>query len=862
LQELKKLLAPGGKLIVAIENKMGLKYWTGEVEDHSGIPFDSINDYAYLGAEKKARTFDRQELSNLLTEAGFAYNKFYYPLPDYKLPESIFTDDYLPQPNNKVFPKTTHYPSALKRNLPVVVDEERIVYTILQNRVFPFFANSFLLEGSVDSADFDKTLFALTGNRTDMYRITTHYDGERFYKSAATPEALPHIRRSFDISTELSNRGIPMIPFRYEGDVFSTLAVRHETVEERFIHLLRKRDLNGAKELLDRLYNFILCSSEKANSEDFIQGAGAGLPSEQQGLDFGVILKKAYFDLTMDNCFYADGEFLFFDQEWMANNLPASFVFYRVLRNVYVYQSNSLLEKICSIDHWKAQYGLDSMLPSFVLLESSLIKDIVVKDSAVIDKLTYVPTGVVQGNMSLLQTGHEQIANLKDSLDAVLRSKSYRVMLKLKGIAKKTGILTLLRGLFVVAKKTGALALVRALFSPRIKLFSYESSYQDNIDFSGHKANVKVIAFYLPQFHAIPENDEWWGKGFTEWTNTRKAKPRDKGHYQPRKPHADFGYYQLTDVEVLKKQVKLAKQHGVFGFCIYYYWFSGKRLLEKPLDLLLAHPEIDINYCLCWANENWTRRWDGAESEVLIKQDYSEDDPYMFIEDLQKYLADTRYIRVDGIPVILVYNPAQIPNVSDVFEKWRSHAMKIGIGKIKIWTCRTFGKTAASLDIIDRIDGEIDFPPHVSGLSSKDINLPSKTGNIFDYKNIMSVMQEQREISNVVGFSNMSPVSVFRCCMLGWDNSARRASGWTVFNNFTLKHFFEWVSSLVRDAEHTGKSFLFINAWNEWGEGTYLEPDKKYGYANINTLSRAIFGLDFSGVPRRRWKFHLNAGRL
>jgi len=376
----------------------------------------------------------------------------------------------------------------------------------------------------------------------------------------------------------------------------------------------------------------------------------------------------------------------------------------------------------------------------------------------------------------------------------------------------------------------------------------YESEYQDNIDFSEYKPKVKTIAFYLPQFHAIPENDAWWGEGFTEWTNTSKAEPRFKGHYQPREPHEDFGYYNLTDMEIIKKQALLAKQHGIYGFCFYLYWFSGKRLLEKPLDLFLEHPEININFCLCWANENWTRTWDGFEKEVLINQSYTKEDPYKFIEEIKKYVIDKRYIRVDGEPVILIYNPCRIPNIKNVINIWREHSINIGIGKIKIWICRTFGHTAKSLNIMDNVDAEVEFPPHGLPIyQEKKINIKGKKGVIYDYKEVVNEINALLNRQNTDDDNSILPV--YRTPMLGWDNAARRSSGWTTYAGFSLRFFYIWLRSIINEVERKydkDSSFVFINAWNEWAEGAYLEPDKKYGYANINTLSRAICGFSFN----------------
>jgi hypothetical protein len=386
------------------------------------------------------------------------------------------------------------------------------------------------------------------------------------------------------------------------------------------------------------------------------------------------------------------------------------------------------------------------------------------------------------------------------------------------------------------------------LLSYKVGNLGYESEYQDNIDFSEYVPKVKAITFYLPQFHEIPENDEWWGKGFTDWTNSIKAKPMFEGHYQPHEPHGDFGYYNLTNISTLKKQVVLAKQHGIYGFCFYLYWFSGKRLLEKPLDLFLANPEIDINFCLCWANENWTRRWDGLDNEILIKQNYSDEDPYRFIEDMQKYIVDKRYIRIDGIPIILVYNPGHIPNVRDVFIKWKNHAEKIGVGKINIWICKTFEHTPKSLNIEDIVDGLVEFPPHgIPPISEKRIKLGEKSAKIYDYKEMVNRIKKEilsREKQKKIP----DKIQLYRACMLGWDNYARKNNQWATYAGFSLKIFYEWALLLANNALIKKNNIFFINAWNEWAESTYLEPDIKYGYSNINTLSKAIFGIPFDNI--------------
>lgn len=369
---------------------------------------------------------------------------------------------------------------------------------------------------------------------------------------------------------------------------------------------------------------------------------------------------------------------------------------------------------------------------------------------------------------------------------------------------------------------------------------AYVSDYQENRDFSGCTTDVKTIAFYLPQFHTFPENDQWWGMGFTEWTNTRKCVPRFEGHYQPRIPHKDIGYYDLSTESAIEKQIQLALQHKVYGFCFYYYWFSGKKLMEKPLDIFLKHPEWKINFCLCWANENFTRTWDGAATDILIEQKYTNEDPKKFIMDLKKYISDERYIRIDGKPVILIYNMSAIPDVKKTICAWRNYAQKEGIGDILIWMCRTNGSNAKVLGVKKEIDAEVEFPPHNMWWKPIKENWERKDeAKIYNYQKLVDVLTYRIEKEK----NKRQGKKLYHTCMMGWDNSCRRKNGWTVYYGYKLEYFGKWLSVLVDEARKNKEEeerFIFVNAWNEWGEGTYLEPDEKYGYANINMLSEQI----------------------
>jgi lipopolysaccharide biosynthesis protein/glycosyltransferase involved in cell wall biosynthesis len=359
--------------------------------------------------------------------------------------------------------------------------------------------------------------------------------------------------------------------------------------------------------------------------------------------------------------------------------------------------------------------------------------------------------------------------------------------------------------------------------------------------------SARVIAFYLPQFHPIPENDEWWGKGFTEWTNVAKALPNFEGHYQPHLPD-ELGYYDLRLPEVQKRQVELAKKYGIYGFCFYYYWFSGKRLLERPLDQYRANPNLDLPFCLCWANENWTRRWDGAEHQILIAQDYKEQEYEHFIHDIAPHFLDPRYIRVEGKPILLVYRINLLPDPERAAEVWRAECRKMGIGEIYLIAVQSFG-------IGDPrpfgFDAAVEFPPSNLGQArinnnSVKITNPNFQGQIFDY-NIAARLMLERKHEEYTAFKSVFP---------SWDNTARRQNHSHIFINASPGNYRNWLSRVVR---HTAQNlpedrrFIFINAWNEWAEGTHLEPDKFNGYAYLQATAEAITHGKFGSSSKANW---------
>jgi GT2 family glycosyltransferase/ADP-heptose:LPS heptosyltransferase/2-polyprenyl-3-methyl-5-hydroxy-6-metoxy-1,4-benzoquinol methylase/Tfp pilus assembly protein PilF len=377
---------------------------------------------------------------------------------------------------------------------------------------------------------------------------------------------------------------------------------------------------------------------------------------------------------------------------------------------------------------------------------------------------------------------------------------------------------------------------------------------------SKSQKKARLIAFFLPQFHPIPENDEWWGKGFTEWRNVTTAKPLFPGHYQPRIP-ADLGFYDLRLPEVRKEQAELAQRYGIDAFCYWHYWFNGKTLLEKPLLEILNTVQPDFQFCLAWANENWTRRWDGLNNEILLEQTYGGvKDHLNHFEWLLPFFKDPRYFKIDGKPVFLIYRPSEIPNLKEMIEIWRRLAKKSGIGDLFLIAIR------ASAGIVDNwkttgFDGEVIFQPFFKALTfelAKRSGLPLENLNlIFDYEEAVKLMSELNEEITKRGETS------FACVTPSWDNSPRRKrSKPFIFTNSSPNVFEKWLRLEIervqkRNPEHR---IVFINAWNEWAEGNYLEPDLKFGHAYLEAVKRAVFDIPwFSQGKGKRKIFTLDS---
>ena len=351
---------------------------------------------------------------------------------------------------------------------------------------------------------------------------------------------------------------------------------------------------------------------------------------------------------------------------------------------------------------------------------------------------------------------------------------------------------------------------------------------------SDNQSVPKLIAFYLTQFHPTPENDLWWGKGFTEWTNATKAKPLFEGHYQPHLP-ADLGFYDLRLRETRHEQIGLAKQFGFDGFCFHYYWFSGTRILHGPLDDMLADKESDMPFCLCWANENWTRRWDATEHEILIAQKYLPDDDLNFIKSLTPFFMDARYIRLNNEPLLVVYRPQHLPDPRKTAKVWREYCASVGIGKIHLCAALTHGNEDFTRF---GFDSGVEFPPHnmrCSTVTHRTRFFKPFQGWVADYKDIVeSYMNRGYPIGKV-----------FRTVFPSWDNTARANNRAGIVTNTSPENYEYWLSRTIQRTMcdfSDQEPLVFINAWNEWAEGCHLEPDREYGQKFLQATLNAKRG--------------------
>jgi GT2 family glycosyltransferase len=353
---------------------------------------------------------------------------------------------------------------------------------------------------------------------------------------------------------------------------------------------------------------------------------------------------------------------------------------------------------------------------------------------------------------------------------------------------------------------------------------------------------VRVIAFHLPQFHPTPQNDLWWGAGFTEWANVTRARPSYRGHLQPHLP-ADLGFYDLRSPDALERQARLARRYGIEGFCVYYYNFGSQRMLAEPLEVVLAHPEIPFRWCLCWANENWTRHWDGGERAILLEQSYDPQTEAAIRADVLRHAADPRYLRVRGRPLLLVYRPLQLPDPEGFAARTReafAAAGHPGVHLVYVESMEAVDQKLRPRDI--GFDAAVEFPPHgraVAATGEVEVVKENWCGYRYDYPETLFSFILRDSV----------PYPRYPAVFPNWDNTPRQPLFGTSFENVSPEAFRLYVEEKIEEIRCflTGEErFLFVNAWNEWAEGTHLEPDVAYGHRWLEALEAAVAAKSWS----------------
>ena len=378
------------------------------------------------------------------------------------------------------------------------------------------------------------------------------------------------------------------------------------------------------------------------------------------------------------------------------------------------------------------------------------------------------------------------------------------------------------------------------LLSGRYRKYMYPERFMKNVT----QRSTKILAFYLPQYHAFPENDAWWGKGFTEWTNVRKAKPLYKGHYQPEIP-LDNDYYDLTDYSVMKRQMENAEKYGLDGFCYYHYWFGGHLLMEKPLEAMRDATGEKLPYCLCWANEPWTRAWDGKSGIVLMPQNYGDEEEWeRHFRYLLTFFKDRFYLKEGNAPVLVIYRCNNIPNCDAMAAYWDRRAREEGFSGIYlIEEVNSFQDMPA----LSESKAYLEFEPlfttrHCRTFMEKVLDKTrTMLFNLVTGNHCIHVYKYGTVWKNILRRKEVPMDGKQRCpgAFVRWDNTPRKGSNAIFYAGASPKAFEKFMRKQLEQSEKNGCRYIFLNAWNEWGEGAYMEPDSRYGWAFLNALKRA-----------------------
>ena len=372
---------------------------------------------------------------------------------------------------------------------------------------------------------------------------------------------------------------------------------------------------------------------------------------------------------------------------------------------------------------------------------------------------------------------------------------------------------------------------------------------------------MKIIPLYLPQFHTIPENDEWWGKGFTEWVNVRDAKPLFEGHNQPRVP-LNNNYYDLSDIETLKWQCRIAKEYGIYGFCMYHYWFNGHLLLEKPMEMLLAHPEIDIKYCISWANHDWTDAWKASnrQPKVLIAHNFDDEKDWVdHFNYLLPFFKDPRYMTENNKPLMVIYIPNIIRKLKKMLDVWSQMARDNGFDGLTF----IYQSAASSFDNSwdhSLFDYGVEMNPGYVGLANRQKNssffpkLMKYSHEIKRFLHIRRSLLPQKKITEVSKADydytwqrilELRPISnspkMIPCAFTDWDNTPRHKERGYLFQGVSPDKFKSYFKQLIDNTKNFyDTDMIFVFAWNEWAEGGYLEPDEKNGFAFLEAIKECL----------------------